>query len=330
VLAALCTLGALAGCGRIGFEAADGSLSPDVEPCVPRSCGELEAECGTVDEGCGVVVDCGTCTAPEICGGAGVANRCGEPGVCVPACDGQPCGAPDGCGGTCDVAGCCADECEAGSTRCADGVMEYCHVRGDEDACVEWAFAETCPSGTCRASDGSSCSPSPCPALPVAITAGPTAEGGVVCNEDGVVSPTMTGMPIGDWAAGLAIGADSPPLVVDGIGVSSCITLDYGELCTPSNFRVCGQFGEAACGDDCEGTECTLCSGSGPLVRRFMSPAPELDRFRRTSARVLDALPTCGTDGFSGYNVRYVMVCLEACSSTSYNGFVFDVSLESL
>jgi hypothetical protein len=37
--------------------------------------------CGQVGDGCGNVLNCGTCTAPDTCGGGGVANVCGTGGV---------------------------------------------------------------------------------------------------------------------------------------------------------------------------------------------------------------------------------------------------------
>jgi hypothetical protein len=45
--------------------------------CTPKSCLEMGADCGPVADGCGGIVDCGTCAPPQICGGGGVANKCG-------------------------------------------------------------------------------------------------------------------------------------------------------------------------------------------------------------------------------------------------------------
>ena len=38
-------------------------------------------ECGPVADGCGGILKCGGCTAPETCGGSGVPSHCGEPEV---------------------------------------------------------------------------------------------------------------------------------------------------------------------------------------------------------------------------------------------------------
>ncbi len=45
--------------------------------CVPTTCAEGGANCGTISDGCGGTLNCGMCTAPQVCGGAGVVNQCG-------------------------------------------------------------------------------------------------------------------------------------------------------------------------------------------------------------------------------------------------------------
>ena len=69
--------------------------------------------CGTVPDGCGGTVNCGTCMAPQTCGGGSPTNPnvCGcTPTATCPA--GDNCGSvPDGCGGTINCG-----TCGAGST----------------------------------------------------------------------------------------------------------------------------------------------------------------------------------------------------------------------
>jgi hypothetical protein len=36
------------------------------------------ANCGTLADGCGGLLNCGACTAPDTCGGGGLANVCGS------------------------------------------------------------------------------------------------------------------------------------------------------------------------------------------------------------------------------------------------------------
>ncbi|TMA58782.1 MAG: hypothetical protein E6J75_04610 [Deltaproteobacteria bacterium] len=45
--------------------------------CTPTTCAAQGKNCGTILDGCGGTLTCGTCTAPQICGGGGIANVCG-------------------------------------------------------------------------------------------------------------------------------------------------------------------------------------------------------------------------------------------------------------
>lgn len=80
--------------------------------CQPWSCAQLGLNCGSVPDGCGGTLACGTCPAGQSCGAGGTANVCGLGNGCAPkpqttACAGRNCGmASDGCGsevgcGTC-------------------------------------------------------------------------------------------------------------------------------------------------------------------------------------------------------------------------------------
>jgi hypothetical protein len=46
--------------------------------CVPATCASQGATCGSISDGCGGAVDCGTCIDPESCGGGGTPNMCGS------------------------------------------------------------------------------------------------------------------------------------------------------------------------------------------------------------------------------------------------------------
>ncbi|MGZ3473515.1 MAG: tryptophan synthase alpha chain, partial [Polyangiales bacterium] len=79
---------------------------------------------GPAGDGCGNIIDCGTCVAPETCGGGGVAGECGKP-ACTPttcATLGYNCGlAADGCGGILDCGTCIAPSVCGG-----DGIANHC------------------------------------------------------------------------------------------------------------------------------------------------------------------------------------------------------------
>ena len=84
--------------------------APPPVSCKPKTCASAGANCGQIADGCGGLLDCGTCTAPSTCGGGGVANQCGN------YCTQTTCGAKgancgiiaDGCGGTLDCGTCIA------------------------------------------------------------------------------------------------------------------------------------------------------------------------------------------------------------------------------
>lgn len=82
--------------------------------CTPMTCTEARVNCGEVPDGCGGVLDCGTCRAPETCGGFGTPNVCG----CTPmscAERGADCGVIDNCGEPLDCGTC------TGSQTCGGG-----------------------------------------------------------------------------------------------------------------------------------------------------------------------------------------------------------------
>ena len=45
--------------------------------CTPTTCAAQGKNCGTILDGYGGTLTCGTCAAPQICGGGGIANVCG-------------------------------------------------------------------------------------------------------------------------------------------------------------------------------------------------------------------------------------------------------------
>jgi hypothetical protein len=105
-----------------GCRATPSGAAPNAGPdtlirCIPGTCVQHGATCGPVADGCGGVLNCGTCTGQEKCGGGGQPSVCGtsaDGGVCVPrTCAAQDisCGpAGDGCGGLISCGSCTAPE----------------------------------------------------------------------------------------------------------------------------------------------------------------------------------------------------------------------------
>ncbi|HEY3356755.1 MAG TPA: hypothetical protein VGQ83_26125 [Polyangia bacterium] len=77
--------------------------------CGLRTCATVGANCGPIGDGCGGVLDCGTCPAGQECGVNNQPNVCGAT-ICTPrtcAQLGATCGpAGDGCGGVLDCGAC--------------------------------------------------------------------------------------------------------------------------------------------------------------------------------------------------------------------------------
>ena len=78
---------------------------------MPATCASLNLHCGRADDGCGGMLNCGTCPAGQTCGGGGTPGMCGGP-MCTPktcAMLGYNCGTEgDGCGGTINCGSCAA------------------------------------------------------------------------------------------------------------------------------------------------------------------------------------------------------------------------------
>jgi hypothetical protein len=233
----------------------DGGASSSGGTCVPKKCEDEKANCGPIGDGCGGVVQCGTCSDGDTCGGGGTPSQCGKPPCTKLTCgdQGANCGAiADGCGGviascgTCDVVG---EFCGgAGASKCGTGVAI------DEDGGIidggGVCIPKTCTDlgANCgMQSDG-------CGNL---MDCG-TCTGGTTCGGGGVPSQCGTQCkPITSCPAGQNCG-----VVADGCGgVVSC-----GGAC-PAGTK-CGGGGVAnVCGasNTCTGlcTQQTVCQGGG-------------------------------------------------------------------
>ena len=95
--------------------------------CGLRTCATENADCGLIGDGCGNLIDCGTCTAPKTCGGGGVPSKCGGVAGCLPrtcADVGANCGpVSDGCNGLLNCGSCATPAtCGGGgiSSRCGE------------------------------------------------------------------------------------------------------------------------------------------------------------------------------------------------------------------
>src|SRR6202008_4826554 len=68
---AYCGGGGYSKCGGGSGFGSDGGVQ-----CTPTTCQKLGVDCGPAGDGCGGLLQCGMCTAPNFCGGGGY-SKCG-------------------------------------------------------------------------------------------------------------------------------------------------------------------------------------------------------------------------------------------------------------
>jgi hypothetical protein len=189
--------------------------------CTPITSCPAGDNCGTISNGCGGMVVCGTpCTAPQTCGGGGTANQCGSPCTPLTACPaGDNCGTiSNGCGGTLACGGACT-------------APETCGGGGAANQCGSPCTPLTaCPAGDNCGTISNGCGGTL--ACGGACTAPETCGGGGAANQCGQMC-----VPLATCPAGLNCGTMS-----DGCGG----TINCGACTTP---QTCGGGGVAnACG----------------------------------------------------------------------------------
>jgi hypothetical protein len=249
--------------------------------CKPKTCDELGKDCGPVSDGCGDVIECGTCNEDAACGilERNVCTTIDEETLCVPlpkedACDGIECGREgDGCGGTYNCGTCpdgqqcglleasqCAaqpsggDEgCEAEITSCADLNLQ-CGQTGNGCGGLIDCDAESggCAEGEiCGGGGPQQCGSFDC--VPLDPEDACDGSCGIVSNgcgvevDDGIID-CSTLFPCEE---GTACGASGVPNVC-GDASEVCMPLAEADACAA---RECG-----AIGDGCEGSyDCGSC-----------------------------------------------------------------------
>jgi hypothetical protein len=128
--------------------------------CSAASCSDLGKNCGSVPDGCGGMLSCGTCAVGYTCT---VSNVC----ACVPstcAAQGKNCGTiSDGCGGTLSCGTCSSGYSCSTSNVCAC-VPTTCAAQGKNCGSIPDGCGGTLQCGSCQA--GYSCSSNVCRCTP--------------------------------------------------------------------------------------------------------------------------------------------------------------------
>ena len=234
--------------------------------CTPKTCASLGVDCGPQGDGCGALINCGQCTAPQTCGGGGTASKCGGSSGCVPktcASVGANCGpAADGCGallncGTCTSPQICggggvSSVCGGGNTCVATTCAAQnltCGPAGD--GCGNVLQCGSCPVGQ---SCGGAGVHGQCGAPPIPEAG---ADGGSVCVPKTCAQQYLSCGPGGDGCGNLLnCGTCVAPQSCGGGGVpSQCGGV---AACVP---KTCAQVG-ANCGPAGDGCGGTLSCGS--------------------------------------------------------------------
>jgi len=244
-------------CGTFSCQQSATPAQDDIcSSCTPITTCPAGDNCGTVSNGCGGTLSCGTCTAPQTCGGGTPSNPnvCGcTPKTTCPA--GDNCGTvPDGCGGapincgTCTAPQTCGGGTPSNPNVCGCTPKTTCPA-GDNCGTVSNGCGGTVDCGTCTA-------PQSC-------------GGGTPSNPNQCgCTPTVTSCPAGqncgtapDGCGGaINCGTCTAPQTCGGTGT--------GGVCGCRPFTMC-PTGEncGIAGDGCGGTlNCGTCGSSQSCV----------------------------------------------------------------
>ena len=291
--------------------------------CTPATCASQGKNCGTVSDGCGGMLNCGSCSGTESCGGAGQANVCG-PGTCIAKTClglGLNCGAlSDGCAAQLNCGTCSgSDSCGGGGTANVCG----------QGACV----SKTCTGlgRTCGAASDGCGGQLACGTCSGANTCGGGGTPGV-CGQGACVPKSCTGLSKNCGA------------VSDGCGN----TLDCG---TCTGFETCGGTGTAnVCGAACpascpSGFTCSAgaCAGGNLGALGLDVPVPPQHATtgsvtRNASAPVVTNCSWVTFNGTSQYvaaylnfvhltDTRYNSIAVVPCASSTTSAWTFSTLL---
>jgi hypothetical protein len=151
----------------VGFTIIGAGVSTCAPTCTASTCAQLNTMCGQVGDGCGNIIQCGTCPPPEVC----VAGMC-KTGCTPKTCAGQgyKCGMQgDGCGNVINCGGCPSGQtCNAGTCKTGTCVPQTCAQVGYMcgsvgDGCGNIINCGTCPQGQiCGGMTPGQCYKPPC------------------------------------------------------------------------------------------------------------------------------------------------------------------------
>ena len=192
---------------------ANGNVLSVQSVCVPTTCAAHGMNCGSLSDGCGVTLSCGTCSTGQVC----TANVCCTPTTC--AAQGKTCGTiSNGCGGTLSCGTCGAGQvCLSTNTCCAPTT---CAAQGwncgnQPNGCGGTISCGNCPTGY-YCDTGSCIRPDPCfvAGTSVAMADGSTKAIETVVVGDAVLSYDVDGRsPIRGVVTAVLVHPETPALL---------------------------------------------------------------------------------------------------------------------
>jgi hypothetical protein len=242
----------------------------DAPPCVPQSCDDLGVDCGQQNDGCGDIIDCGTCTgAGEYCGGGGP-SLCGV-GPCTPqTCDdlGANCGLQsNGCGTLIDCGTCTSPAvCGGAGVPNQCGVVPCtpltCQHMGFDCGPVANGCGGLAQCGSCSVS-GEFCGgggPNKCGNPAPACTPKSCTAQGANCGQvsDGCGGLTAS---CGSCTGQDCCGCGGTPSVCGG-APAACVAKSCAQLGANCGYASDGCGGVTALCGSCTGTDCCGCGGT--------------------------------------------------------------------
>ncbi len=218
-----------------------------VSSCIPQTCADQGFDCGMNSNGCGTLIDCGSCDDGEKCGYGG-RSKCGDP---LLAPDGGPTCTPKACadfGYDCGLAGDgCGNMIDCGPVACTG--TEFCGGGGPNK----------CGGDFTKTVDGAPpCTPATCASL--GFTCGLAGDG---CG--GMIGPCTPGctnpQTCGGAGAGNECGGNDGKAPDGGSTLPKCVPATCASL-----GYTCGQAGDGCggvltCTPGC--TNPQFCGGGG-------------------------------------------------------------------
>jgi hypothetical protein len=316
--AATCTGGQKTVCGYDG----DCTRWFPATTCSSGACNSGGTDCSNC-AGPGCTLNAHQCVSgrDQVCQSVGGCNTWVDNGACAAGCNNAG-------------SACCAAVCTVGQTECDNRQKRTC-VTG-ASGCPEWSAYSDCPyQANCESATACPVVDA-CPEHPVRIIKGPAPTNTGVCNETAINGAGSAGLV--NMLTPTTISGESTEKV------SSCVILDFGEDCTPTEICINGfqAVAGALCGDNgTNNLECNTGQALPPDSKLRFFYASQADYVSDTSLngwfhefnlnltdstqflcreRTVSRGPVYGP-------LRYLLVCQADCGTNGMNSTIDEITL---